>query len=133
MKFKSNIENTLYNLFDELCHMLGYNPEKYSERGKNSGAEEITWIDAGDYVLLREVYPKGSIPQVGVRVVAHSKVITQEDLRIKIFGINPALGSWWLYPKADTVSTLNKEYHPRKADLSKIEETIKDLINFLKG
>ena len=133
MKFKSNVENILYNLFDELCHRLKYNPAKHSKRRRNSEAEEITWIDGGDYILRREVYPKKSIPQVRIYVVAHNNVITQEDLRIKIFGINPAQDTWWLYSKLNDIAALNKKYHSRKADPNKIEKTIEELINFLKG
>jgi len=126
MRFKSNIENTKYGLFDELCHRLGYDPTKYIKKTRTS--EETTYIDTGRYILRRDVFPIGIVE---ISIVRGDKIITGDDIRKKLFGINPAMDTWWFYSKASERKRINNEYNSQKVERSKIEKIVKELFNFL--
>jgi len=133
IEFESNVERTLYNLFDELCRKLGYDPVKHTRKGRYSDIEEFTFIDGKSYVLLREVCYSFSLPQTKIIIAKDREKITHHELRIKIFGYNPAVDAWYLFSKIDEAAALNKKYHSQRADPSKIEEVLEDLINFLRS
>jgi len=130
--FKSNVDRTLYEFFDRLCYELGHDPKEHM--GKHIDFDEFTYIDAGKYVIWRGVrknYPMGF--QVEIRIAANKdKEFTTHDLRIKIFGPNPAVEGWWLCSKSDTAVALNKKYNSQEPNPEKVEEVLEEVYKALK-
>ena len=130
--FKSNVDRTLYEVFDKLCYKLGHDPKEHREKWQDF--DEVTYIDAGKYVIwrgFRKNYPMGF--QVEIRIAANKdKEFTTHDLRIKIFGPNPAVEGWWLCSKSDTAAALNKKYNSQKPNPEKVEKVLEEVYKALK-
>ena len=146
IEFKSNVDATLYNLFDELCHKLGHNPKEYTKliNSRARGIEILTtWIETGDYILWREVYPENTIrgkdSRVRIKIISldkrtnRDKMINEYDIRRRIFGYNPAVVGWYLFSKIGEAAYFNEEYHRQEPDQNKVKETLEELIKFIKN
>ena len=130
--FKSNVDRTLYEFFDKLCDKLGHDPKEHREKWHDF--DEVTYIDAGKYVIwrgFRKNAPMGFQVDISITTPKDERY-TYDDLRIKIFGPNPALEGWWFYSKADHAADLNKEYHSQKPDPRKVEEVLKEVYEAIK-
>ena len=131
--FKSNVDKTLYEFFDKLCYKFGHDPKEHM--GKHIDFDEFTYIDGKKYVIwrgFRKNAPMGF--QVEIHIATHKdKEFTTHDLRIGIFGPNPAVEGWWLCSKSDHAADLNKEYHSQKPDPRKVEEVLGEVYEAIKN
>jgi len=129
--FKSNVDRTLYEFFDRLCYKLGYNPEEHMEKWQDF--DEVTWIDAGKYILWRGVRKNAPMGfQVDISITTpKDERYTYNDLRIKIFGLNEAVDRWPLH-HPDEYPYWNEKYHSQEPDPKKVEKVLEEVYRALK-
>ena len=129
-KFTSNVEATLYNVFSKLCKVLGYDPKQYTEPGKNDPSiVEWTFIDAGNYILSRKVEHFSSQLVCNIHLIKEGKIITHEEIKRKLFGLDPGL--LWPYVSRKHLVELVRNYHSKRISKIKISKIVDELKNFI--
>ena len=130
INFKSNVDRTLYEFFDKLCHKLEYDPKEHREKWRSF--DEVTWIDAGEYILQRGVRKNAPMGfQVDISIVTRDKEFTTHYLRRKIFGLNEAVDRWPFHHPSE-YPYWNEKYHSQKPDPRKVEEVLGEVYEAIK-